>query len=344
MKRILLIFASCIALQTQAQQLSPSTSDMAALSQAIAQDFRDRDSYTAKQLKRQLKSAEDKIPKAAADLATFMELATAAFEMFGNPKNLADYLRENGMADTLATRVAEYAFYLHSLRLPADPMLASGYRYGVKLFMDTARSRYYIVTITNPKIALRKYAVGDNGAPETIVTGRLYGNAIVPEERDTTLRLFFLNGVLGEYNGSEVAHEYFEASPHGAFVRNISVSAFEGIIPADIPTAAAQLAPNPPDHPPIFPGGDAALEEYLSKNIRFPERARKKNISATITVSFMVDTTGKIAEAKTMGAPKGYGLEEEALRVVSAMPDWLPGRQKGKAVNVRFSLPLHFTQ
>lgn len=341
MKRILLIFASCIALQAQAQQLSPSTSDMAGLSRAIGQDFRERDSYTAKQLKRQLKGAEDKIPKAATDLATFMELATAAFEMFGNPKNLADYLRENGMADTLASRISEYAFYLHSLRLPADAKQASGFGYGVKMYMDTARTGYYIVTIMQPRIELRKYAAGSE-QPLHVISGRLTGNAVVPDVRDTTLRLFFLDGVLGEYNGSNVAQEYFECSPQGAFSLSNTVSAFDGIIPEDIPTAVAQLQHIKNEEPPYFPGGDAALNEYLRKNTRYPEAARRKDVTANMTVSFVIGPNGKVRDAKVMGEPRGYGLDEEALRVINAMPDWLPGRQNGQNVAVQFRMPLRF--
>ncbi|WP_126246278.1 energy transducer TonB [Chitinophaga rhizosphaerae] len=341
MKRIIFILSGFVALQTQAQQLSPSPADMAALSQAIGLDFRNRDSYTAKQLKRQLRGAEEKIPKAAADLATFMELSTAAFDMFGNPKNLADYLRENGMADTLSSRISEYAFYLHSLRRPADAKLASGFGYGVKMYMDTARTGYYIVTIAKPGIELRKYRSGSE-QPVNIISGRLTGNTVVPHERDTTLRLFFLDGVLGEYNGSNVAQEYFECSPQGVFTRSNTVSAFDGIIPEDIPTAVAQLQDIKNEEPPYFPGGDAALNEYFSKNTRYPEAARKKDVTANMTVSFVIDPGGKVRDAKVMGEPRGYGLDEEALRVINAMPDWLPGRQGGKNVAVQFRMPVRF--
>jgi len=96
------------------------------------------------------------------------------------------------------------------------------------------------------------------------------------------------------------------------------------------------------EQPPTFVGGDDALNKYLASNIRYPHAAVEKNISGTIFVSYIVSDDGSITDVKTVGAPKGGGLEEEAKRVVTNMPKWTPGKQNGKLVNVQFNLPIRF--
>lgn len=95
--------------------------------------------------------------------------------------------------------------------------------------------------------------------------------------------------------------------------------------------------------PPKFPGGDPALAKFLSSNIRYPHAATEKGTQGTIFISFIVKADGSIADVKTVGKPKGDGLEDEGIRVVKAMPKWTPGRQNGKDVNVQFNLPIRFT-
>lgn len=97
------------------------------------------------------------------------------------------------------------------------------------------------------------------------------------------------------------------------------------------------------EEPPTFPGGQEALALFLSKNIRYPKEAREKNITGTVFVQFVVDADGTVKDAKIVGGPKGGGLEEEALRVVNAMPKWVAGKQKGQKVAVMFNLPIRYT-
>ncbi|MET7001576.1 energy transducer TonB [Chitinophaga defluvii] len=93
---------------------------------------------------------------------------------------------------------------------------------------------------------------------------------------------------------------------------------------------------------PSFPGGQEALKKYLSKNTRFPHVAQKNGVSGTVFIQFVVDYEGNIKDVKTVGAHKGAGLEEEAMRVVKSMPKWKPGRQNGQNVSVQFNLPINF--
>ncbi|SKD05615.1 TonB family C-terminal domain-containing protein [Chitinophaga ginsengisegetis] len=97
------------------------------------------------------------------------------------------------------------------------------------------------------------------------------------------------------------------------------------------------------EHPPKFPGGENALGLYLNKNIRYPEEAQKAKIGGTTFVQFVVDADGSIRDVKTIGAKKGYGLEDEAIRVVKAMPKWEPGVQNEHQVAVQFNLPIRFS-
>jgi len=97
------------------------------------------------------------------------------------------------------------------------------------------------------------------------------------------------------------------------------------------------------EHPPQFPGGEKALIQYLANSIKYPKAAVDNKIEATIFVQFLIDKEGNIKKVKTIGAPKGYGLEEESMRVVNTMPKWAPGVQNGRKVNVQFNLPIRYT-
>lgn len=90
-----------------------------------------------------------------------------------------------------------------------------------------------------------------------------------------------------------------------------------------------------------YPGGFEKMAEFLGKNIVYPEEAKEKNIQGTVLVSFVVEKNGKITDAKVVRSIGG-GCDEEALRVVNAMPKWKPGMQNGKKVRVQFALPIKF--
>lgn len=92
---------------------------------------------------------------------------------------------------------------------------------------------------------------------------------------------------------------------------------------------------------PEFPGGYSALTEWIDDNLKYPVEAAMDGIEGRVIVQFIVRPTGKIVDAKVVRgiAPS---LDKEALRLINIMPNWIPGRQKGKAVNVRYTLPITF--
>lgn len=92
---------------------------------------------------------------------------------------------------------------------------------------------------------------------------------------------------------------------------------------------------------PEFPGGEQALIRYLATNTRYPKAARSMNIQGTVFVSFVVEPDGSISHV-TLQRGIGGGCDEEALRVVSSMPRWKPGKQSGQPVRVSFSSRIVF--
>lgn len=93
---------------------------------------------------------------------------------------------------------------------------------------------------------------------------------------------------------------------------------------------------------PTFPGGEEKLRDYLRNNIKYPGIARENGISGRVYVTFVVDKEGKIKDIRLLRGIGG-GCDEEAMRVIRSMPDWKPGRQNGRAVQVQYNLPVNFT-
>ncbi|WP_151086231.1 energy transducer TonB [Hymenobacter baengnokdamensis] len=115
--------------------------------------------------------------------------------------------------------------------------------------------------------------------------------------------------------------------------------------PASSTTAVATPAPTEPfryvEKMPEFAGGQEALLRYLRSHLRYPGAALAAGISGRVFMSFVVGADGQISDV-TILKGLGYGLDEEALRVICQMPAWTPGYQSKHAVPVRFTLPITF--
>lgn len=120
---------------------------------------------------------------------------------------------------------------------------------------------------------------------------------------------------------------------------------------------------------PEFPGGDAALMKFLSKQIKYPDLAKDCGCSGTVLVSFIIDDEGTVLKPSVIRGPApcevvtynkdgsttsteitkepctsaGKLMEDESLRVIKSMPKWTPGKQNGKFVKVQYTLPIKFT-
>ena len=93
---------------------------------------------------------------------------------------------------------------------------------------------------------------------------------------------------------------------------------------------------------PEFPGGMRALMDYLKKEIRYPKKCSASGIEGRAFVRFIVDKNGKIKKVELFKSSGNQLLDKEAIRVVKKMPRWNPGKNKGEAVNVMFTLPVNF--
>ena len=92
---------------------------------------------------------------------------------------------------------------------------------------------------------------------------------------------------------------------------------------------------------PEFPGGEAALNAYLAKNINYPQMAVDNEIQGKVIVEFVVGKDGSIRDAKLVKGI-GFGCNEEAVRVIKNMPKWQAGKQNGREVNVSYRVPVKF--
>ncbi len=92
---------------------------------------------------------------------------------------------------------------------------------------------------------------------------------------------------------------------------------------------------------PEFPGGVQALLEYLRKNIKYPQICKDNNIQGRVLISFVVNKDGAIVDPEVIKSVHP-SLDKEALRVISGMPNWKPGAQRGKPVRVKYTVPVNF--
>jgi TonB family protein len=92
---------------------------------------------------------------------------------------------------------------------------------------------------------------------------------------------------------------------------------------------------------PVFPGGDEALMSYIAKNIQFPESAKAENIDGVVYASFIVEKDGQVSNPEIF---RGLhpDCDAEVLRVLSEMPVWSPGKQRGNPVRVKLVVPVRF--
>ena len=92
---------------------------------------------------------------------------------------------------------------------------------------------------------------------------------------------------------------------------------------------------------PEFPGGMAELMKYLEKNLRYPQICKEQGVQGRVIVQFVVNTDSTITDVDVI-KPVNPHLDEEAVRVVKAMPKWNPGKQRGEPVRVQLFLPITF--
>lgn len=93
---------------------------------------------------------------------------------------------------------------------------------------------------------------------------------------------------------------------------------------------------------PEFPGGQQALSKYLSENVKYPVIAQENGIQGRVICQFVVNKDGAIVDVEVVRSGGDPSLDKEAVRVIKSMPKWNPGKQRGKAVRVKYTVPVNF--
>ena len=93
---------------------------------------------------------------------------------------------------------------------------------------------------------------------------------------------------------------------------------------------------------PEFPGGQQALFKYLSENVKYPVIAQENGIQGRVICQFVVNRDGSIVDVEVVRSGGDPSLDKEAIRVIKSMPNWKPGKQRGKAVRVKYTVPVNF--
>ena len=93
---------------------------------------------------------------------------------------------------------------------------------------------------------------------------------------------------------------------------------------------------------PEFPGGQQALFKYLSENVKYPVIAQENGIQGRVICQFVVNKDGLIVDVEVVRSGGDPSLDKEAIRVIKSMPKWKPGKQRGKPVRVKYTVPVNF--
>ena len=92
---------------------------------------------------------------------------------------------------------------------------------------------------------------------------------------------------------------------------------------------------------PSFPGGDAEMYKFLAANIKYPATAAEEGVTGRVIVTFIVEKDGSLSNVKVLRG-KHPDLDKEAIRIVKAMPKWIPGKRNNEVVRVSYNLPITF--
>jgi len=116
----------------------------------------------------------------------------------------------------------------------------------------------------------------------------------------------------------------------------------ESLINIDLSDLRSDLPKLKAEEMPEYPGGMSAMMNFIMDNIKYPEDAKKAGKDGRVICSFIIDKEGKVTEPHVVQSSGTQSLDDEAVRLVSLMPDWKPGKDKGEPVNVLYTIPILF--
>lgn len=159
---------------------------------------------------------------------------------------------------------------------------------------------------------------GPSGFPEAY--GRIFYDAFPPKQRET-----IEEGMISDH--IEGAEEYYEPVPPPVEEKRHEKEDVFTIV----------------EEPASFPGGIEAMKIFISKNLRYPEKMKEAAVQGKVYLKFIVSESGELSDVKVLrGLPDCPECDMEAIRVVKAMPKWVPGKNNGKAVKSYYNLPVSF--
>ncbi len=133
------------------------------------------------------------------------------------------------------------------------------------------------------------------------------------------------------------AIDYDQGSNEAEHVLKVNEKVVDEVPPAVEETKVFDVV----EQMPSFKGGDAALMEWLNKNIKYPVVAEENGIQGRVVATFVVERDGSITDVKIVKSVDP-SLDKEAVRVLKSMPKWIPGRQNGQPVRVKYTVPVTF--
>lgn len=171
-------------------------------------------------------------------------------------------------------------------------------------------------------------------------------------EAQYKLGLYYLEGKGVDQNKEQTVVWWLEAAGQGHETAKIDLQEVRYMLEAEKPT----LPPPPPadgimegsgiylvvEEMPEFPGGQQAMMKFISENLKYPVAAQENGIQGRVICQFVINRDGSVVDVIVVRSAGDQYLDNEAIRVIKSMPKWIPGKQKGKPVRVKYTIPINF--
>ena len=205
------------------------------------------------------------------------------------------------------------------------------------LYGEKARNGAILITTKNPVKRILQETTGD---PIIIVDGQRYDSF---DDADVPVKDIASITVLKNESAKIL---YGEQAKNGVIIINTKTKYNSDVNGTSMSKVKETDENGEPvfyeaEEMPRFPGGELALDKWIAKELKYPELAKEKEIQGTVYVTFIVTKKGKI-ESPQISKGVDPVLDKEALRIISSFPKWKPGKQRGKTVNVSFTVPVKF--
>ena len=239
--------------------------------------------------------------------------------------------------------------------LRSDLRAVHEYEADAAVLSQGINARQYQYLLITKAVGIGGYSLA-NGISHSTLKNRINMMLHTKSDRSRLLKLLALLPIVGialAVNAEKVVDVRYEESQKGIAEKKAETAAAftttlkYDTIPGETFTAVGTFEPVQGDvfdvveEMPQYPGGPQALFKFLGENVHYPEEAEKAGIQGRVIATFVVEKDGSISQPTVVKSVDPL-LDAEAIRVISAMPNWKPGRQNGKVVRVKYTVPLSF--